>query len=168
MPPLLTPLDLEMFVRISLAFVLGGIIGWERERRNRPAGLRTHILVAAGSACFTLASIYGFGTPSAGVDTSRVAAQIVSGVGFLGAGTIFRTPDTVRGLTTAASIWMVAAIGMLAGAGLFALAVFSTALVVITLTLLRGAEKRALRRIGEPSIVPDLPNAEEQESDEET
>lgn len=166
MPPFLTPLDLQMMARVTLAFVLGAVIGWERDRRGHPAGLRTHALVSAGAACFSLASLYGFalahsavqpGALAPQVDTSRVAAQIVSGIGFLGAGTIFRTPDSVRGLTTAATIWIVAAIGMLAGTGLVALAIFATFLVVITLTVLRVVAHRPARPIGEPSLVPDPP-----------
>jgi putative Mg2+ transporter-C (MgtC) family protein len=110
--------DIEMMVRVLLAFILGGVIGFEREIIQRPAGLRTHMLVAAGSAAFTLASTQGFVGQGTVRDPARVAAQIVAGVGFLGAGTIWRTSDTVRGLTTAASIWLVAAIGLLVGTGL--------------------------------------------------
>ncbi len=117
--------------QILLALLLGGVIGFERERRNKPAGLRTHMLVAAGTTAFTLASMYGFGgTPR---DPSRVAAQIVSGVGFLGAGTIFRSGSEVRGLTTAATIWLVAALGMLVGTGMYWLAISSTALAWLVL-----------------------------------
>jgi putative Mg2+ transporter-C (MgtC) family protein len=110
-------LDLELMLRVVLAFVLGGVIGYEREVVQRPAGLRTHMLVAAGSAAFTVVSIFGFVGEGTVRDPARVAAQIVTGVGFLGAGTIWRTSSTVRGLTTAASIWLVAAVGMLAGGG---------------------------------------------------
>ncbi len=117
--------------QIVLALLLGGVIGFERERRNKPAGLRTHMLVAAGTTAFTLASMYGFG--GAPRDPSRVAAQIVSGVGFLGAGTIFRSGSEVRGLTTAATIWLVAALGMLVGTGMYWLAISSTALAWLVL-----------------------------------
>lgn len=145
-----------MMFRVLLSFILGGVLGYERERTGRPAGLRTHMLVCAGSVCFTLAGIYGFtGPPTSNRDPARVAAQIVAGVGFLGAGTIFRTPSTVRGLTTAASIWLVAAIGMLVGAGMYPLAVFATILGYVTLTWLKPVARRR-RRIGEPSLEPDV------------
>mgnify|MGYP000055985131 CR=1 FL=1 len=143
--------DIELMLRITLAFLLGGVIGYERERVQRPAGLRTHMLVATGSAAFTIASAYAFAGPGVMRDPTRIAAQIVTGVGFLGAGTIFRTPSTVRGLTTAASIWLVAAIGMLAGAGLYLLALFSTVLGFGVLYWLRPLRPR--EHIGEPSIV---------------
>ncbi|MBI2938888.1 MAG: MgtC/SapB family protein [Chloroflexi bacterium] len=124
--------------RVFLSFLLGALLGFEREWARRPAGLRTHMLVAGGSTCFTLASAYGFSATAGQVDPSRIAAQVVTGVGFLGAGTIFRTASTVRGLTTAASIWIVAAIGLLVGVGLYGLAVFTTALAFVALHLLRG------------------------------
>lgn len=133
-------IDFITIARVTLAFILGGVVGWERERMRRPAGLRTHMLVAAGCACFTVASVYGFssfGTPN---DPARLAAQIVTGIGFLGAGTIFRTESGVRGLTTAASIWITAAIGVVAGLGMLWLAVFTTALTFFALYLVRGIE----------------------------
>src|SRR5688500_18575386 len=105
-------IDLVTIARVLLAFILGGIVGFERERDRRPAGLRTHMLVSAGSACFTVASIYGFAEMGTVRDPARLAAQIVTGIGFLGAGTIFRGGGTVRGLTTASSIWITAAIGI--------------------------------------------------------
>ena len=135
-----TAQDLIMILRVSMAFLLGGLVGWERERMQRPAGLRTHILVAAGAACFTVASIYGFEGLGTNRDPARLAAQIVSGIGFLGAGVIFRSGGTVRGLTTAASIWMVAALGVLAGLGLYWLAAFATVLTWFVLRVLKGAE----------------------------
>src|SRR5436305_1466383 len=139
--------DLEMILRVTVAFILGGIIGFERESINQPAGLRTHMLVSAGSACFSLASIYGFAaTGGSTVDPGRVAAQIVTGVGFLGAGTIWRTSNTVRGLTTAASIWVVAAVGMLSAAGLYPLATFVTIVAAVSLHFLRSPTKRRLLR----------------------
>src|SRR5688572_6987783 len=100
---------LRMIGVLLLAALLGGLVGWERERRDRPAGLRTHILVCLGSALITLVSIQLSGTR---FDPGRIAAQIVSGIGFLGAGTIMRQGNVVRGLTTAASLWTVAGIGM--------------------------------------------------------
>lgn len=131
----ISPTDLEMTFRVALALALGAIPGLEREYHGSPAGLRTHMLVAAGAACFTLASIFGFGD----ADPSRVAAQIVAGVGFLGAGTIWRKDSGPGGLTTAAGIWMVAAIGMLIGLGMYWLGISSSLLLLITLRLLRYA-----------------------------
>ena len=149
----LRAIDLEMALRVSLAFVLGGVIGYERESIQRPAGLRTHMLVAAGASAFTVASIYGFVGEGTVRDPARLAAQIVTGVGFLGAGTIWRTPSTVRGLTTAASIWLVAALGLLAGTGLYALAVFTTICGFVTLRWGRPpSRRRRILRTGEPSI----------------
>ena len=157
--PFLTPLDLELMARVLLSFGLGAVLGLERERTGRPAGLRTHMLVCAGSVCFTIAGIHGFaGPPTGNRDPARVAAQIVSGVGFLGAGTIFRDQSTIRGLTTAASIWLVAAIGMLIGTGLYALAIFATILGYATLEWLKMPAHQGRRRVGEPSITDDDSN----------
>jgi putative Mg2+ transporter-C (MgtC) family protein len=152
--PTLTPLDIELMVRILMAFVLGGLLGIEREQIGRPAGLRTHMLVCAGSTCFTLASAYGFDGQGTIRDPTRIAAQIVTGIGFLGAGTIFRTQSTVRGLTTAANIWLVAAIGLLLGAGMYWIAIFTTLLAYVTLRLfsLIGLLSTRRRGKGEPSI----------------
>jgi putative Mg2+ transporter-C (MgtC) family protein len=149
-------IDLITVVRVLLAFLLGGIVGFERERVNQPAGLRTHMLVCAGSACFTVASIYGFDGYGNVQDPARLAAQIITGIGFLGAGTILRTGATIRGLTTASSIWITAAIGIVAGLGMFTLAVFTTALAWFTLFALKNIEgrRRKSQRVGEPSIVP--------------
>ncbi len=134
----MTELDLWLFLRVLVAFALGGMVGYERERHNQPAGFRTHMLVSGGSAMFVVASLYGFASPTGGnTDVSRVAAQIVTGVGFLGAGSIWRSRGSVRGLTTAASIWIVAAIGMLAGTGHFAEAAFGTLLTLVVLRFLR-------------------------------
>lgn len=148
-------IDVVTMARVLLAFVLGGVVGFERERMQRPAGLRTHMLVCAGSACFTVASIYGFDELGTVRDPARLAAQIITGIGFLGAGTIFRTGATVRGLTTASSIWITAAIGIVAGLGMFWLAVFTTLLTFFALFVLKTAEIRrsgAARRAGEPSL----------------
>jgi putative Mg2+ transporter-C (MgtC) family protein len=140
--------------RVTLAFILGGVVGFERERVQRPAGLRTHMLVAAGSACFTVASVYGFEGMGTVRDPARLAAQIITGIGFLGAGTIFRTGSTVRGLTTASSIGITASIGVVAGLGMLWLAIFTTLLTWFALTVLKGAEvrRRTGRGSGEPSI----------------
>jgi putative Mg2+ transporter-C (MgtC) family protein len=142
--------------RVFLAFVLGGLVGFERERTQRPAGLRTHMLVAAGAACFTVASIYGFQGLGANSDPARLAAQIITGIGFLGAGAIFRTGDTVKGLTTASSIWITASIGILIGAGMIYLAIFTTAMTWFVLYVLKGLEirlerKRSVVRFGDQS-----------------
>lgn len=124
----------DMSLRLVVAMVLGGIIGLERDYRAKDAGFRTHFLVAVGSALFTLLSMYGF---AEGVrDTSRVAAQVVSGIGFLGAGLIVFQKNVVHGLTTAAGLWVTAAVGMACGTGQYYLAVFVTALMLVGLELL--------------------------------
>jgi putative Mg2+ transporter-C (MgtC) family protein len=160
----LRPIDVELMLRVVLAFVLGGLIGYERELIERPAGLRTHMLVAAGSAAFTVASIFGFVGEGTVRDPARVAAQIVTGVGFLGAGTIWRTSSTVRGLTTAASIWLVAAVGLLVGSGLYLLAVFTTLCGFAALRWGRppSRRRRLIAKPGEPSITPDEVAEEEE------
>ena len=128
--------------RVTLAAILGGVIGIEREWRGRPAGFRTNILIALGACLFTVISIEGFPLRgSSAQDTARVAAQIVSGVGFLGAGALLQTRNKVKGMTTAATIWLVAAIGMAAGTGSYFLAVFTTLLTAAVLQLLRPVSK---------------------------
>ncbi len=131
---------LETILRFLLATALGGAIGYQRERAGKRAGIRTHILVSAGSALFTLASIYGFGDGD--VDASRVAAGVVVGVGFIGGGVILRgaREEEVVGLTTAATIWVTAAVGLCAGAGMYLLSVVATAVIlgVLLLARLRG------------------------------
>lgn len=129
------PLEVEMVLRIVLAAVLGAILGFQRERVHKAAGLRTHILICLGASLFTVLSIYGFGAKN--LETSRVAAGIVTGIGFLGAGAIIhpRGQSIVAGLTTAASIWTVAAIGMAAGTGLYLIAAVATVLALIVLLL---------------------------------
>lgn len=131
----------ELFVRLAAAALLGGLIGIEREKMNRAAGLRTHIMVSLGSALFTILSLYAFREPGKVNDPARIAAQIVSGIGFLGAGTIMKHGATVRGLTTAATLWVVAAIGMAAGAGFYACAAITSVTALITLVTLRGLER---------------------------
>lgn len=130
-----------MIVNLLIAAFLGGLIGLERETGHRPAGLRTMMLVCVGSTLFTLLSIHAF--PSAGdVSNARVAAQIVSGIGFLGAGTVWRAQDHVKGLTTAASMWVAAAIGMAVGAGLGILALAGTLLTLFVLSIMQRIEHR--------------------------
>ena len=139
----------EMVLRLLLAAVLGGIVGMERGSGDRPAGFRTHILVCAGSALIMLVSMYGFeGFEKVPFeypknrDSARIAAQVVSGIGFLGAGTILHEGITVRGLTTAASLWMISAIGLATGAGMYSISVAATVITFITLTTFHSVEKR--------------------------
>jgi len=142
----------HVLLRLSVAAVLGGAIGMERELRERQAGLRTHLVVCVGSALFTLVSAYGFreflvhGGSVVRADPTRIAAQIVSGIGFLGAGAIIRQGLSVRGLTTAATLWLVAAIGMASGAGYYSAALIATAGALLTLGPLRIVSYRIIRR----------------------
>ena len=139
----------EELLRVVVAAGLGGAVGLERELREREAGFRTHLLVSVGSCLFTLVSAYGFHEFQAGgsIDPTRIAAQIVTGVGFLGAGAIIRQGFSVRGLTTAATLWVVAAIGMASGAGYYSAAVIVTALVLFSLWPLRIIAYRTMRRL---------------------
>ena len=124
--------EIVMALRLLLAAALGAIVGYQRERAGKPAGLRTHTLICVGAALFTIASIYGF----SGASPAQVAAGIVAGIGFLGAGAIFhRGGGIVEGLTTAATIWAVAAIGLTAGAGLYLISAITTVVVLIVLLL---------------------------------
>lgn len=129
------PTDVVMILRLLLAAALGAAIGFQREKSHKQAGFRTHILISFGSALFTVVSIYGFGLGS--VDVSRVAAGVVTGIGFLGAGAIIhpRGGGIVAGLTTAASIWTMAAIGLAAGTGLYLVAVAATVIALVVLLL---------------------------------
>ena len=142
----------EVLLRLALAAVLGGALGLERELREREAGLRTHLLVSVGSALFTLVSAYGFrsfltsGESVVRADPSRIAAQIVTGIGFLGAGAIIRQGLSVRGLTTAATLWVVAAIGLATGAGYYAAAVITTVVALVSLWPLRILAYKLVRR----------------------
>jgi putative Mg2+ transporter-C (MgtC) family protein len=142
----------ELLLRLALAALLGGLIGFERELREREAGLRTHLLVSLGSALFTIVGAYGFhafldsGANVVRADPTRIAAQIVTGIGFLGAGAIIRQGLSVRGLTTAATLWVVAAVGLAAGAGYYGAAVSTTALVLLALWPLRIIAYRILTR----------------------
>jgi putative Mg2+ transporter-C (MgtC) family protein len=142
----------EVLLRLFVAAVLGGAVGLERELRERQAGLRTHLVVCVGSALFTLVSAYGFrdfllhGGGLVRADPTRIAAQIVSGIGFLGAGAIIRQGLSVRGLTTAATLWLVAAIGMASGAGYWDAALIATLGAILTLGPLRVVSFRVLSR----------------------
>ena len=123
-------IEIEMVLRLVLATFLGAVIGYQRERMGKEAGLRTHMLICTGAALFTIVSIFGF----VGADPSRVAAGVVTGIGFLGAGVILhRTGGAVVGLTTAATIWAVAAIGLAAGSGLYIISVVATVLTLVIL-----------------------------------
>lgn len=144
-PELSVNLQLELAARLAIALALGAVIGFEREMDRQPAGFRTHALVALGSALFTVISAYGFG--SGGVPT-MIAAQIVTGIGFVGAGTILHHRGSIRGLTTAASLWSAAAVGMAAGAGMLFMAAVGTVLIVIVLSLLEGVEGLLRRWFG--------------------
>jgi putative Mg2+ transporter-C (MgtC) family protein len=154
----------DNLARLTLAAVLGGAIGFERELRDREAGLRTHLLVCLGSALFTIVSAYGFrdfltgGDQVIRADPTRIAAQIVTGIGFLGAGAIIRQGLTVRGLTTAATLWVSAAIGIACGAGYYSGAVIGTVVTLIALWPLRIAAYQVFERLRpeERSIVVDL------------
>lgn len=133
---------IEILARLILSAILGGLIGMEREVNNRPAGLRTHILVSVGSALIMLVSMDGFGNG----DPSRLAAQVVSGIGFLGAGTIMRTGNNINGLTTAASLWVSAGIGLAIGNGYYLGGIVTVGIVLVSLMSLGIFEKRILRK----------------------
>ena len=139
----------ESACKIALAALLGAIVGVERLWTGHPAGLRTNMVIAVSSCLFTILSIEAFPLQGSAQDTARVAAQIVTGVGFLGAGALLQTKSHVRGLTTAATIWLVAALGMAAGAGVYFLAIFTTVLTTAALVILRpisaSLERRARR-----------------------
>ena len=132
--------ELDITLRLAVAMLLGGVIGFEREYRAKDAGFRTHFLVALGSALFCIVSQFGFGFELK--DSSRVAAQVVSGIGFLGAGTIIFQKNVVRGLTTAAGLWVTAAIGLSCGTGMYIPAVVTTFMVLIGLEILSAVIPR--------------------------
>jgi putative Mg2+ transporter-C (MgtC) family protein len=139
------PLQLDLSVRLIVAAALGLAVGFEREIHGHPAGLRTHMLVASGSALFTVLSAYGFaGEPNAAVtvDPTRIAAQIVSGIGFLGAGAILKDGIVIRGLTTAASLWATAAVGMAAGTGEYIIGGVATATILVSLWPINALAER--------------------------
>ena len=133
-------------IRLALAFVLGGVIGLEREKKGGSAGLRTHILVTVGSALVMLTSLYIYDNCQGKgfIDPGRLAAGVVTGIGFLGAGTIIRSKEGIRGLTTAASIWVSAAIGLAVGCGYFSAAIIVTGASYLALSLLKKLEKEVV------------------------
>ena len=134
----------DILLPCILALIFGGLIGFQREKAERPAGLRTHALVCLGSTVFTLISYLGFSSQD-GVDPTRIAAGIVTGIGFIGAGVIFRQGSLVRGVTTAASIWVVASIGLALGTKLYYLAILATILGFITLSIFKYIEDRVIK-----------------------
>lgn len=139
-------MTIDFIIRIAVAAVLGAVIGFEREYRAKDAGMRTHFLVALGSALFMILSQYGFAEvlttyEKVNLDPSRIASQVVTGIGFLGAGIIIFQKNAVRGLTTAAGLWVTAAIGMTCGAALYVLAVVATALVLVCLEVMHHLDK---------------------------
>ena len=137
-------MEMDLISKLLLAMVFGGAIGYVREIKKKAAGLRTHMLVCLGSAVFTMVSIYMVkGIP--GGDPTRIAASVVTGMGFIGAGTIFQSGGSVRGLTTAASIWVCSAIGLAVGSGFYSLATVSTVLTLFVIQVFQVLEKKYLR-----------------------
>ena len=163
-PELTFATQLDLALRLTVGLVLGAVIGFERELQRQPAGFRTHSLVSLGAALFTVVSAFGFGGDM--VDPTRIAAQIVSGIGFIGAGTILQYRGHIRGLTTAASLWSVAAIGTAAGAGLYVVAVVGTVLILVILSILDRVESFARRRLQLPPDGYVLPDDDPDEPDE--
>lgn len=132
------PLEFEIIIKLIVSAILGGLVGFEREVHRKPAGMRTHSLVCIGSALFTIMSV-----SIIGAEPSRIAAGIVTGIGFLGAGMIFKAEDRVRGLTTAAELWVLAAIGLAVGMGFYFAALITTLIVIFILIPLKYVEKGA-------------------------
>ncbi|MBI2580146.1 MAG: MgtC/SapB family protein [Candidatus Aenigmarchaeota archaeon] len=139
----MSPLEIEIAAKIIIAAVVGMLIGLEREIRRKPAGMRTHALVCIGATLFTILS---FSFTGGSVDTSRIAAGIVTGIGFLGAGVIFRAEDKVKGITTAAELWVLAAIGVAIGVGMYFAAAVSTIVVLVMLWPAKILERKVVRR----------------------
>ena len=136
------PVELEIALRILMAAVLGGIIGYQRDKADKPAGIRTLVLIAFGSALFTVVSIEGFGA-----DPARIAAGIVTGIGFLGAGSIIRRGEgIVEGLTTAATIWAAAGVGLAAGAGMYLISTVATVIIFVVLMIPKFPGKEEERK----------------------
>ena len=144
----------EVLLRIGVAALLGGLVGFEREMSDQPAGFRTHILVSLGAALFTLVGAYSF--DEVGTDPTRIAAQIVTGIGFIGAGVIFQRGVNIKGLTTAASLWVTAAIGTAVGFGFWDAAIATAVITVLSLYLLKRVGRSFFARV----------RAEQEEEDE--
>jgi putative Mg2+ transporter-C (MgtC) family protein len=142
--------DWDLAARLALAGTLGALVGFEREAHNHPAGMRTHALVGLGACLFTIAGAYGFTDVNKGssIDPARVAAQVATGIGFIGAGAIMRSGLNVRGLTTAATLWLVAALGVAVGAGAYLVSVIAFAVVLAVLVGLRLVKPLLLERMG--------------------
>jgi putative Mg2+ transporter-C (MgtC) family protein len=141
----------EILIRLALAAFFGAAVGVERERKDWAAGLRTHMMVCVGASLTMIVSAFGFqdilGTPNVVLDPSRVAAQVISGIGFIGAGTIlFLRQEVIRGLTTAAGLWTVAAIGLATGGGMYFAALVTTVVVIFILWLMKPLERKMFRR----------------------
>lgn len=139
----MTPLETEIAIKIVMAAVVGMLIGLEREIRKKPAGMRTHALVCIGATLFTILSFSFIGSS---IDTSRIAAGIVTGIGFLGAGVIFQAKDKIKGITTAAELWVLAAIGVAIGMGMYFAAGISTLVVLIVLWPAKMLEKKVVKK----------------------
>ncbi|MCK5023360.1 MAG: MgtC/SapB family protein [Candidatus Aenigmarchaeota archaeon] len=137
---MISPLEIEIVLKLLLAAGLGLVVGYEREVHRKPAGLRTHSLVCLGSTLFTIVSLSIVGS---GVDVSRIAAGVVVGIGFLGAGMIFKSDDNVRGLTTAAELWVLAAIGLAIGIGYYFVAIVGAIIVLVVMIPLKHLSKNA-------------------------
>lgn len=157
----MTALDWTLILRLLIAALLGSIVGIERERKAWAPGLRTHMLVCVGACLFMIVSAFGFGDVLGArniiLDPSRIAAQVVSGIGFLGAGAILLRGEVVRGLTTAASLWSVAAIGLAVGGGLYAEAMAATVVIIVILAGIKPLEERFQQRHKQHEIVLDTP-----------
>jgi len=141
--------EVQIILRVLLGAVLGAVIGFERERDNQPAGLRTHMILVVGATLAMVLSVnlgYLFARPGTPADPARLAAQVISGIGFLGAGAILRYGFNVKGLTTATSLWTMAIVGMAVGAGYYLIGVFTTALMLVVLGLLNIIENRFVRK----------------------
>lgn len=150
--PYLTDELATMMIRILITALLCGFIGFERELKKHPAGFRTHLLVGVGACLMMLLSLYGFeeyirAHPNAQFDPSRIPSYVISGIGFLGAGTILVKDATVRGLTTAASIWIVAGLGLIIGVGMYELAIFTTGVVLLSLIFLNKFERYMAQKL---------------------